>query len=56
MCRGRTDENVEIVLVPPPPNEVVQFLSRCFATSSFTLPVGESDAVAAGEGSLPEVS
>ena len=29
---------------------VVQFLSHCFATRYFILPLGESDAVAAGEG------
>ena len=34
------------------PEEVVQFLRRCFATRSVTLPLGESDAVAAGEGFL----
>jgi hypothetical protein len=33
-----------------PDSEVVQFLSRCFATSSFTLPVGNAvaDFLAAG--------
>jgi hypothetical protein len=35
--------------------EFVRFL-RCYSKSRFTLPLGESDAVAAGEGKTPRLS
>ena len=42
----------DVAVHSPSRLEVVQFISYCLAIRCFTLPLGESDAVAAGEGFL----